>query len=128
MGNLIQMVGGTAYASIEYPFGQEITDDKVFVVGDLNQVFVVNKATAVALTLPDIGANEIGYWLKLLKRGAGNITVNCGGTDNISDQGGAVATSIANTTSTDTFAHLELIVEANGTWALGSMLGSWSTS
>ena len=92
-------------------------------IADLNKIHVIENAAAVAVNLPDISASEIGYWLRLRKKGAGNLTINRGGADTI-----VGLTAIANTVAAQTYAWLQLIVEVANNWGMDGSLGSWTTS
>lgn len=92
-------------------------------IADLNKIYIIENAAAVAVNLPDISASEIGYWLRLRKKGVGNLTVNRGGADTI-----VGLTTIANTVAAQTYAWLQLMVEVANNWGMDGSLGSWSTS
>lgn len=91
----------------------------------INQVYTVNAAGAVTLTLPAVVAADIGKILEVHKLGAGNLTITAGGSDVIAD--GAAGTSIVNSTAAEAkAANMIIRVVAAGQWVIHSMLGTWA--
>lgn len=90
---------------------------------DLNKVFVVNQAGAIVINLPVIADAEIGEIFELHKLGAGNVTVNADGAEEIAD-----GTSVANTVAGQTYANMKLRIITATRWSLIYGLGSWVTS
>ena len=92
----------------------------------INQVYTVNSASAVVLTLPAVVAANIGDFIEIHKLGAGNVTVTPGGSDTIAD--GGAGSAIANTIGAvdAKAANLVLRCTAAGQWMVKTMLGTWA--
>ena len=91
----------------------------------LDQIYTVNSASAVTLTLPEVTGDDTGTWLRVHKIGIGNLTVTAGGTDAIAD--GGAGSSIANTTAAEALAaFIELECVGAGQWMVAGMLGTWT--
>ena len=84
---------------------------------------MIENAANVAVTLPSISSSDIGYWIRIYKMGAGNLTINRADSDTIESD-----VSVANTTASETWANIELFVAKDTMWKIGYMLGSWVTS
>jgi hypothetical protein len=91
----------------------------------LDQVYTVNSASAVTLTLPEMVLANVGNWVRVHKLGAGNLTITAGGSDTIAD--GSAGTSIVNSTAAeDKAAFIEIECVAAGQWMICGMLGTWA--
>lgn len=98
--------------------------DRAFIVSDLNQIYTVNSASAVNLTLPEVSGDNAGIWVRVHKLGAGNLTLTPGGTDAIAAGGAGVA--ISNTSGEAKQAFIELECIGAGQWVIAGILGTWS--
>lgn len=96
-----------------------------FTAGDLNQIYTVNSASAVTLTLPAVTADNSGDWIRVHKLSSGDLTVTAGGSDVIAT--GGAGSQIANTEAAEPkAAFIELEVTAAGQWMIAGMLGTWT--
>ena len=105
----------------------EKTDNYSVLAVDLGKVLFMNAATAKIFTLPAVVAADIGLPLTFVKRGAGKLTIQAGGTDTIQDStaGGTLYNDLAE----ETFALVGLRVIAAATWIIEQFTGSgWRTS
>ena len=94
-------------------------------ISTFNQVYTVNSASAVTLTLAETTADDVGKFLEVHKLGAGNLTITAGGSDTIAD--GGAGTSIVNSTAGEAkAANMILRCVAVGQWMIHSMLGTWA--
>ena len=94
-------------------------------ISTFNQVYTVNSASAVTLTLDETASANIGDFLEIHKLGAGNLTITAGGSDTIAD--GSAGTSIVNSTAAEAKeANVILRCVAVGQWMIHSMLGTWA--
>ena len=116
---LIASGGGCAPPPVVY----NNTDTTInLTVADLNKVWVIENASAVAVNLPSVGSSHIGYWIEIRKKGAGNLTINRADSDTI-----AGGTKTENLVASQTFAAIRLILETATSWgAQGTPLGSWT--
>lgn len=89
--------------------------------GDLNKVHRMANASAGTVALPSADAAHVGYWVEIRKRGAGNIQINRNGSDTI-----AGATSLSNTTASETWASIRLVIEEAGRWGIQTREGYWA--
>jgi len=90
---------------------------------DLNKVHVIENAAAVVVNLPSVGSSDVKAWVEFRKKGAGNLTINRGGTNTV-----VGLTSISNTVPAQTFAYVRLIVETATNWGRQGALGNWTTA
>lgn len=94
-------------------------------ITNLNRVYIVNSASAVTITLPEVVLADVGDWIEIHKLGAGNLTVQAGGSDTIAD--GGAGTGIINSTAAEAkAANIRLRVVAAGQWMEVGMLGTWA--
>ena len=94
-------------------------------ISTFNQVYTVNSASAVTLTLRETVAADVGTFLEIHKLGIGNLTITAGGSDTIAD--GGAGTSIANTTAAEAkAANVILRCVAAGQWMIHAIYGTWA--
>lgn len=118
VNTLEALVGGEYMPEVS---GQNISAT----ISTFNQVYTVNSASAVVLTLDETTADDVGAFLEIHKLGIGDLTITAGGSDTIAD--GGAGTSISNTTAGEAkAAHIILRCVAVGQWMIHSILGSWA--
>jgi hypothetical protein len=103
------------------------TDNYSVLAADLGKLFMMNAAAAKTLTLPAVVAADVGLSIMFMKRGAGKLTIQAGGTDTIQDStaGGTLYNDLAE----ETFAFVRLRVIAAATWMIEYFTGSgWRTA
>jgi len=93
-------------------------------ITEFNEVYTVNSASAVTLTLDEIVAGDVGTFLEIHKLGTGNVTIQAGGSDAIGDSAGGAA--IVNSQSGEAkAASITLRCQALGQWLVVGMVGTW---
>ncbi len=108
---------------------EEFTDDHTLDSDDLGKMLMMNAATAKTFTLPAVGADDIGLPIVLVKRGAGKLTIQAGGTDTIQDStaGGTLYNDLSQ--AEDALPLVKLRVIAAGVWLVEQFTGQgWRTS
>jgi hypothetical protein len=86
----------------------------------------ITAASAQTITLPDIGAGDIGAIFTIVKLGAGTVTIDAVGSDVIADSpaGGRIYNSAAG----ETYANITIQVAAADKWVVVGGHGTWTTS
>jgi hypothetical protein len=92
---------------------------------DFGKTITVTSGSDVKITLPDIGAGDIGGAFTIVKLGAGIVTAEAAGGDYIADS--AAGGGINNTSATETFANITIQVAADGKWIVVGGHGTWAT-
>lgn len=103
------------------------TNDYAVQAADLGKMLTMTAAVSKTFTLPAVVAGDVGLPLALVKRGAGALVIQAGGTDTIQDStaGGTLYNDLAE----ETFALVRLRVIAAGAWMIEQFTGSgWRTS
>lgn len=95
-----------------------------FTVADLNQIYTVDSAVAVVLTLPAVTADEVGTWFRVHKMGVGDLTITPNAVDAIA--AGIAGATLANTAAEALTAFIELECVAAGQWVIAGRLGTWA--
>lgn len=100
------------------------TTGATLTTSELNRTVRMNAATNETITLPDMVADNDGDWVRFIKVGAGNLTVQVGGSaEYIAD---STSSQITGTTE---YAALEIeYVDAIATWVVRNLTGSWSSA
>lgn len=116
-----------AYVDIGRATVEGKTDDYAVLAADLGKILIMTAATAKTFTLPAVTAADVGLSIMLMKRGAGKLTIQAGGTDTIQDS--TAAGTLYNDLAEETFALVMLRVIAAGAWMIEQFTGSgWRTS
>jgi hypothetical protein len=101
------------------------TANGVLAIADLNKIHTMESAIATILTLPQVTADHIGYWIRFQKLGAGNTTLRAGGSDTF--PGGGAGSDALNAAAAEAGqANIYFEVLAAGTWGIVSAFGTWS--
>ncbi len=98
----------------------------VLTTADFGRTVIVNSASARQVSLPSVDTPEIGGWFRIVKLGAGNVTVQAADSDTIN--GGAAGGSIICNVAGETFAYITLRLVSATAWVIESGIGSWNTS
>jgi len=102
----------------------DITDSKTLAVSELNQTVCLVAGTTKAILLPSVGASENGYYLDIVRGGAGVVTVTAADSDTIGNGTDTILTLEAGTV----FGHVRIVyLHALTAWVvfrMGSIHGS----
>ena len=93
---------------------------------DFGKTITVNSASAQTITLPSVSSADIGAVVKVVKLGAGKVTIDAADTDTIADSG--AGDTIYNNAATPPYASLELMLVTDTQWAIIDGNGSWITT
>lgn len=93
---------------------------------DFGRTVIVNSASARQVSLPSVDTPQIGGWFRVIKLGAGAVTVQAADSDTIN--GGAAGGSIICNVAGETFAYITLRLVSATAWVIESGVGSWNTS
>jgi hypothetical protein len=92
---------------------------------DFGKTITVNSGSDQTITLPDIGAGDIGGTFTIVKLGAGIVTIDAVGSDVIADSsaGGKIYDNVAG----ETYANITIQVAAADKWIIVGGHGTWTT-
>jgi len=93
---------------------------------DFGRTVIINSASARQVSLPSVDTPEIGGWFRVVKLGAGAVTIQAADSDIIN--GGAAGGSIICNVAGETFAYITLRLVSGTAWVIESGMGSWNTS
>ena len=93
---------------------------------DFGRTVIVNSASARQVSLPSVDTPEIGGWFRIVKLGAGNVTIQAADSDTIN--GGAAGGTLVNDQAGETFAYVTARLVSGTGWVIESGVGSWNTS
>src|SRR5512137_868635 len=88
----------------------------VLTTADFGRTVIVNSASARQVSLPSVDTPEIGGWFRVVKLGAGNVTVQAADSDTIN--GGAAGGSIICNVAGETFAYITLRLVSATAWVI----------
>lgn len=91
---------------------------------DLSKIHIIDSVSSVVLSLP--AATIIGSWVEIHKLNSGDLTTTADGTDVINDS--SAGGSVVNSTASQTWAVIRLVVVSSGVWRMSYSLGSWATT
>ncbi|OGR53501.1 MAG: hypothetical protein A2049_01905 [Elusimicrobia bacterium GWA2_62_23] len=93
---------------------------------DFGKTITVNSASAQTVYLPSISAADIGATVRIIKLGAGTVTIDAADSDTIADSG--AGDTIYNNSATPPYASLELLLATDTKWAVVAGDGAWITT
>ena len=111
--------GGTGKKTVTDQ-GNVVTLD--LTVSDLNKVHLLQNTGEAIITLPSVGADNVGSWLDFRKRGSGEVTINRADADLIHGQ------EWCKNETEQTFAMVVLLLEEETKWGHGPVVGDWEFS
>jgi len=100
--------------------------DTTLTTADFGRTVIINSASARAVYLPSVDTPQIGGWIKVVKLGAGAVTIDAADADTIN--GGAAGGTLANDVAGETFAYVTLRLVSATAWIIEAGMGSWKTS
>src|SRR5512137_2417472 len=83
---------------------------------DFGRTVIINSASARQVSLPSVDTPEIGGWFRVVKLGAGAVTVQAADSDTIN--GGAAGGSIICNVAGETFAYITLRLVSATAWVI----------
>lgn len=104
---------------------EEKTSSYPITTSDKGKVIRANSASSITLSLPSVGASDVGMMIMVTKNGTGTVIVDAADSDTIADSG--AGDTIENTTS-ETYATLTLILTEETHWDVMSKFGTWTTT
>ena len=96
-------------------------------VSVLNQIITVNSGSTQTLTLPSVGAGDVGVWLTVVKLGAGKVIIDPADADTIADSTASTGT-IFDDVATETYATITLRLVTATLWVIVGAHGTWVTT
>jgi hypothetical protein len=100
--------------------------DTTLTTADFGRTVIINSASARTVYLPSVDTPQIGGWFRVIKLGAGDVTVQAADSDTIN--GGVAGGSIICNVAGETFAYITLRLVSATAWVIESGMGSWNTS
>ena len=91
---------------------------------DLNQIHLHWNTATCTVNLPSVDSGYIGDWVRIAKRGSGELDIVAADSDTIIDTG----TTVSNAYGDDTSAFIMLVLESSTHWGCYGMEGRWETS
>ena len=121
--NIYQAIG----AGFSYTV-QDKTDDYPIVVGDLGigRTITMNNVGLKTFTLPTLSAGDLGKQITLVKKGAGQLTIQAGASQKIADSG--ATGTIYDAEAGETYATITLIATTTTQWNIVGINGTWTTT
>ena len=100
--------------------------DTTLTTADFGRTVIVNSASARTVYLPSVDTPQIGGWFKIVKLGAGSVTIDAADSDAIN--GGAAGGTLINSVAGETFAYVTVRLVSATAWVIEGGMGSWATS
>jgi hypothetical protein len=93
---------------------------------DFGKTITVNSASAQIIYLPSVDASHIGATIRVIKLGAGKVTVDAADTDTINDSG--AGDTVYNSAVTPPYASIDLMLVTSTKWTIVGGQGAWITT
>ncbi|MEN6560857.1 MAG: hypothetical protein ABFD52_08800 [Acidobacteriota bacterium] len=100
--------------------------DTTLTTADFGRTVIINSASARTVYLPSVDTPQIGGWFRIVKLGAGNVTIDAADSDTIN--GGAAGGTLVNNVAGETFAYVTMRLVSATAWIIESGVGTWATS
>jgi hypothetical protein len=100
--------------------------DTTLTTADFGRTVIINSASARTVYLPSVDTPQLGGWFKIVKLGAGAVTIDAADSDTIN--GGAAGGTLVNNVTGETFAVVIVELAAAAAWVVRGGVGTWATS
>lgn len=93
---------------------------------DFGKTITVNSASAQTVSLPSVSSSDIGATIKVIKLGAGRVTIDAADSDTINNSG--AGDTVYNNAVTPAYASIDLLLVTDTKWAIVDGQGAWITT
>ena len=100
--------------------------DTTLTTADFGRTVIINSASNRVIYLPSVDASHVGGWIKVIKLGAGNVTIDAADSDTIMD--GAAGGTLINDVAAETKSSVLIQLASASAWIIRGGFGTWKTS
>jgi parallel beta-helix repeat protein len=93
---------------------------------DFGKTITVDNASAQVVNLPSVASTEVGAWFRIIKLGAGQVTIDAADSDTIADS--SSGGTIYNDQSAEDYATITVELASETEWIITGSHGTWTTS
>jgi hypothetical protein len=86
----------------------------------------VDNGSAQTVNLPSVDSTHIGAWFRIVKLGAGQVTIDAADSDTIADS--SAGGTIVNSESGETYATIMIELVAQDKWVIADAHGTWTST
>lgn len=101
-------------------------DGITLTTADAGQTTTVDSGSAQTVVLPSVAAGDVGIWFRVVKLGAGQVTVDAVDSDTIADSG--AGNTIYCSITTEDYASITLQLASTTEWIVTGAHGTWTTT
>lgn len=91
---------------------------------DFGKTIIVNSSDSKTMALPSVGSSDVGAWVRVIKLGSGQVTIDAADSDLIDDSG-AGDTIYCDDAG---LASITLMLVSETQWAIVAAIGTWTTT